>query len=271
LSFVVRILERWVAGFNYPFKGGRFILRNRGLLLYVLLPAGINIAVWAAVFGIGFSYYFSWLDSLVPRGQTWYWAAVFILLSVLFGVLLLLAMVYLFAVVGNILASPFNDALSQRVEEVLSGVRVDQPFSILAMIKEGRRALVQEFKRIVFFIAVVAVLALLNFLPIVGTALNLALGTLATLLFLALEYVGYTMDRRHLRLRTRLGIVRSNLGLMLGFGSGVFVLLLIPVVNFFCIPASVVGGTMLGVQKLLSGKGHGEASISMETPAMRGG
>jgi CysZ protein len=267
LSFVVRILRRWAAGFGYPFQGGRFILKNHGLLLYVLLPTAINIAVWALVFGIGFSYYFDWLNRLVPRGQTWYWAAVFIVLSVLFGLLILLAMVYLFAVVGNILSSPFNDALSQRVEELLTGDRMDQRFSVRAMIREGRQAVIQEAKRIAFFLAVVMALALLNLLPIVGTALNLALGALATLLFLAIEYVGYIMDRRHLGLKARLSIVRSNLGLMLGFGCGVFILLLIPLINLLCIPASVVGGTMLGVKELLAGKGHGETSISMETPA----
>jgi len=112
------------------------------------------------------------------------------------------------------------------------------------------------------------VLALVNFFPIVGAAINLSLGAVATLLFLAMEYVDYTMDRRHLGLRSKLSIIRFNLGLMLGFGCGVFVLLLIPLVNLFGIPASVAGGTMLCAQRLLAVKESGEASISIGTPSV---
>ncbi len=130
MSFVASILGRWVTGFNYPFQGGRFIVRNRRLLLYVLLPLAINILVWGAVFGIGLNYFFGWVDQLVPRGETWYWNVVFIFISVLFGLLLLLAMAYLFSLVGNILAAPFNDALSQRVEDLLTGARMEQHFSL---------------------------------------------------------------------------------------------------------------------------------------------
>lgn len=268
MSFAAKILQRWVEGFRYPFQGGRYILRHRKLLLYAVAPTIINVVVWAGVFAIGFTYYFGWLDRLVPRGQTWYWTIVFIVLSVLFGLLLLLAMVYLFSVVGNVLASPFNDALSQRVEELLKGGRMEERFSIRAMLREGRQAVIQEFKRIALFLCVLALLALLNLIPIVGTALHIWLGAMATLLFLAMEYTGYTMDRRHLKLRFRLRIIRSHPEVLLGFGCGVFVLLFIPLVNFFCIPASVAGGAMLCLQRLLAGKGNGETAISIENPPM---
>ncbi len=268
LPFIGKILRAWTVGFDYPFQGGRFILRNRGLLLYVLLPENINIVIWAIVFGIGFYYFFDWLDRLVPRGEVWYWTVVFIVLSVVFGFLLLLAMVYLFSMVGNIIASPFNDALAQRVEELLVGIGVNQRFSIRAMLKEGRKAIIQELKRIAFFLAVLGGLALLNLLPIVGTALHILLGALATLIFLAIEYVGYAMDHRHLGLRARLSIIRANIEIILGFGCGVFVLLLIPLINFFCIPASVAGGTMLCVQKLLIGTDQGETTPSIETSSI---
>jgi len=268
LSFVARIMGCWVAGFNYPFQGGRFIVRNRGLLLYVLLPSAINILVWAAVFGMGLNYSFGLLDRLVPRGEVWYWTAVFIVLSVFFGLLLLLAIAYLFSLVGNILAAPFNDALSQRVEELIAESHAGQRFSLRAVLKEGRWAVIQEIKRIVLYLIVLGSLALLNFLPVVGAAVHLMLSALATLLFLAVEYVSYTMDRRHLGLRPRFRIIGSNMGLMLGFGCGVFVLLFIPLLNFFCIPGAVVGGTMMCVQRLLVGNGHEKALKSLETSCL---
>lgn len=132
------------------------------------------------------------------------------------------------------------------------------------MLREGRQALIQEFKRIALYLAVLAILALLNLLPMLGTAAHLALSALATLIFLAMEYVSYTMDRRRLGLHLRLRIVYSNLGLMLGFSCGVFVLLFIPLVNFFCIPASVAGGTMMCVQRLLAGNGHEKTSSPLK-------
>jgi len=76
------------------------------------------------------------------------------------------------------------------------------------------------------------------------------------------------MDRRRLRLRARLGIIHSNLALMLGFGCGVFALQLILFVHFFCVPASGAGDTMMGMQKLLTGKAYGETSISIKASSV---
>ena len=68
---------------------------------------------------------------------------------------------------------------------------------------------------------------------------------LFTLVFLPLEYAGFAMDSRGLRFAQRRALVRRHPGLMLGFGAAASLTLLLPLLNFVCMPALVVGGTLM--------------------------
>jgi CysZ protein len=65
------------------------------------------------------------------------------------------------------------------------------------------------------------------------------------MLFLPLEYAGFAMDRRNLRFSQRRALIWQHRWLMLGFGAAAFLTLLVPLLNFICLPVLVVGGTLL--------------------------
>ena len=65
------------------------------------------------------------------------------------------------------------------------------------------------------------------------------------MLFLPLEYASFAMDHRQLRLAQRRQLVWQHRWLMLGFGVAASFILLVPLLNFVCLPILVVGDTIL--------------------------
>ena len=100
-----------------------------------------------------------------------------------------------FSVVGNLIAAPFNDLLSERTEEILSGALRDEPFSFSAFWRDSRQTLGVEARKMALFVLGMLLLLLLNLIPVVGTLLYALLSVLLTLFFLAVEYTGFVLSR----------------------------------------------------------------------------
>jgi len=235
------------SGLFTPWRGFRFLATHPRLLSYALLPLIINTVLFVIFFLISFKYFSHWLEALLPQGQAWYWVILTYLLTVVLALLLLLVIVFTFAAAANILASPFNDALSARTEALAAGQLSDTPFSFIGLFKEIGRTIVEELKKIAFYLAAAAVLLLLNLVPVVGQALYGLLFMLLTIAWLGLSFLDYALARHGYRLGQKLNLVRRNFRPVFGFGLGVFAGLLIPVFNLFFIPVAVVGGTLLYV------------------------
>ena len=102
-----------------------------------------------------------------------------------------------------------------------------------------------EIQRLSFFLAVwgglVAVGVLIPGAQLVTAPLLIAF----TVLFLPLEYAGFSLDRRRIPFAARRRWAFSHLSTMVGFGGAAFLTLLVPGLNFLMLPALVVGGTLL--------------------------
>ncbi len=137
------------------------------------------------------------------------------------------------------LAAPFLELLTRRVELAAGGGGEWAEVGFLAGL--GRAAL-QEGKKLLLYLALLALLLLVNLLPGVGTALYAGLAGLVTAWFLALDFVDYPLERRGLRLQAKLAYLRG-LGLTgLAFGAapaGSFLF------NLALLPLAAVGGTLL--------------------------
>ena len=63
--------------------------------------------------------------------------------------------------------------------------------------------------------------------------------------FLSLEYMDYPMGNHGLDFRAQLGALKKNRLTALGFGGGLTLLMMIPVLNFAAMPAAVAGATAM--------------------------
>lgn len=234
-----------LGGLISPIRGALFFVKHPRLMAYAMIPLIINVILFTVFFYLSLNRFSGWLERLLPSGEAWYWVALTYLLTIILAVVLLIIIVFTFTVVANILASPFNDALSARTESLRLGHKTSTPFSLMGILKEAGRTVVEELKKLLFYLLVIGLLFLLNFIPIMGQILYVGLGAAFTILWIGLSFLDYALARHEYRFGGKLRFVRRHFGSVLGYGAGVFLGLLIPVFNLVFIPVAVVAGTLL--------------------------
>jgi CysZ protein len=226
-------------GFNHLLQGLKMLMRP-GLKRYLLAPIAINIAVFTIIGWIGFSLFDDLVNSLLP--ETGWLSYLRWFLWPLFALSIMLVTFYTFTTVANLIAAPFNSQLSARVEELLTGERPPEN-------RQSLRQLVlptvrSELIKLRYFLLRAVPLLLLFLIP----GINLLapfLWLLFSAWFLAIEYADYPMGNHGLNFQSQHGRLKQMRLTALGFGGGVTLLMMIPLLNFAAMPAAVVGATRL--------------------------
>ncbi len=232
-------------GFFYPFRAFRFLFSHPRLWTYAVIPVGVNTLLYSLLLWFVANHFSGWLDQIVPRGDAWYWALLTYVAGALLAGLIVLAVVYTFTIVGNLLLAPFNDLLSEKVEWVYSGSRLEEPFSFAALARDTVRSVRAELGRLALFGTGFLLLLALNLFPPMGTAVYGVAAPVYTLFFLGWAYRDYSMGRWHFPFAAQRRLAFGNLLTFLGFGAGAGLLLLVPLLNLLAIPVCVAGATLL--------------------------
>lgn len=232
-------------GFSSPFRSLGLLRGNPRLILYILVPFLINVVVFSAVVWLGVDFFGSTVVEHLPRGDAWYWAMLSWLVWLIAALLTAVLVFFSFTVVGNLLASPFNDLLSERTEEVLTGRISAIPFSFRQFASDVLKTILMEAKKMSLFVVVMLLILPLNLLPGFGTALYTLLAISLTLLFICFEYLSFVMVRKQQFFSAQRRYIFGRKFLMLGFACGVMALLAIPFMQLFCLPLAVIGATRL--------------------------
>jgi len=252
---VVKSPVGFARGLSYAFRGMRFVyFQHPKLARYWVFPVLITgFALLAVFYGAG-SYYDDlggavW--SLFP--ESWNEASGWLgglltalrwTIELIAGILITLLGLVLVLVLSSVVAAPFNDALSEAVEHILTGESAP-PFSFRRMIADVVRTIRLELLKVLIYLAVVGPIFLVSFfIPGLGQLVSL-LGFALTAVYLGIDYVDWPAARRNWSVGDRVSFTRRQLPAVAGFGTGVWVLLFIPLVNLLFMPAAVAGGTML--------------------------
>ena len=254
---VVRSPVGFARGLSYAFRGMRFVyFQHPALVRYWVFPILITaVALFAVFYGAG-SYYdtlgdalWSWLPD--SWGEATGWVATLLaalrwFINLLLGLLLAVLGLVLVVILSSIVAAPFNDALSEAVESILTG-EPTPPFSFKRMVTDIVRTIRLELLKVLVYVVVVGPMFLASFLiPGIGQIISLV-GFALTAIYLGVDYLDWPAARRDWSVAERVTFARQRLAAVAGLGTGVWVLLFIPVVNLFFMPAAVAGGTMLFV------------------------
>ncbi|MEJ2202140.1 MAG: sulfate transporter CysZ [Desulfuromonadaceae bacterium] len=245
LSQATKPVGNFSRGFFTLFRGARFVQQHPGLLKYVLIPFLINLVVFSGSVYFGLDFFNAKVIHLIPQGEAWYWALLYYFLWVLAVLVTAIVVFFLFTVIGNLIASPFNDLLSEKTERMLTGVMREEPFSLRTFGRDAVQTLMVELKKLSLFVILMLCLLLLNLIPVVGSLLYSVLAVMLTLFFLVVEYLGFVFSRKKLDFGEQRRYIFSRKTTMLGFGVGVMTLLAVPFLQFICIPVAVIGATLL--------------------------
>ncbi|MAG32997.1 MAG: hypothetical protein CL908_19135 [Deltaproteobacteria bacterium] len=192
---------------------------------------------------------------------TWIWIGpgkVLIWLTGWLGVLLVFAISLVASLLlANLLAAPFLDQLSQRVERIVLEGPSAGAEGLPSIVGEALRSFLAELSRLAFLGGIWLLLSTAGFLL---PGAHLITGPLLigiTVLFLPLDYAGYTLDRRQVSFQSRRRWVWQNLPMMTGFGGVAFVACLVPGLNLLMLPAFVTAGTLLVLRRSPEQTGRG--------------
>jgi len=151
----------------------------------------------------------------------------------------------IFGTLANWIAAPFNGLLAEKVEQHLTGQTVDSS-GLGDILKDLPRTLGRELTKLLYYIPrAIGFLLLFFILPIIGQVLWFLFNGW----MMAIQYVDYPEDNNKMTFPEMKAYLRSHRLTALGFGLITFGATLIPLLNFFALPAAVCGAVAFWVNE----------------------
>lgn len=228
-------------------RDGLRTLRDPALRGFVLWPLLINVLLFA---GIGYFAYYQfdhWLSSLMPTLPDWLSFLHYVLWP-LFVVCLLLMIFFTFTLLANLVASPFNGLLAEKVEVMARGEDHFPAFSMKELVAIVPRTLARELQKMRYFLPRAIGLLILSFIPVVNL-IAAPLWLIFGAWMMAVQYIDYPADNNKVSWNDMLTWIRQRRWSCLSFGGITYLLLLVPLLNLLIMPAAIVGATLLWVKE----------------------
>ena len=239
---------------NNPLSGITYLLRGLsligkpGLRPFVIIPLLVNILVFSLLIWFGIDQFEGLMDRFLPSDESWL-AWLRWLLWPLFAIAILLVVFYTFTVIANLIASPFNGLLAEKVELYLGGDLTDQPGGLKQVLKDIIPSLLSELRKLLYFALRAVPLLILFLIP--GLNLIAPFVWLAfSAWFLALEYADYPMANHGLQFKEQHRRLKQARYSAMAFGGGLTLMMAVPLLNFLAMPAAVAGATVFWKERL---------------------
>jgi CysZ protein len=227
---------------------GAKLLKQPTLRNFVLIPLLVNILIFGGLIWYGLSYLDALMEDWLDKIPDWLDFISWIIWPVI-GLTVSLVTGYLFTAVALIIASPFNALLAEKAEELVTGKPVDSLEGLGAALMAMPRGILRELSKLLYYLPMAVFVLILSFIPV----LSLVAPVLWFLLgawMMSIQFVDYPMDNHQLSFGDVKEAVRSRRLSSMGFGGVVALCAGIPVINFFVVPAAVVGATLLWCEEL---------------------
>lgn len=235
------------------FRGARYALSGIGVILtrpslwpYLVGPVLVTfllfvIGTWGAWTLVGWA--FDTVYEPAPDTSVWvaaWWKIVELWLRI--WAIATLAVALYFS--SSILATPFNDVLSQKIETMRLGP-YNEPFSWRTLAGDLAQSVGHSILSLLLWVGILVASTFLNLVPIFGTLLALVIDTLATAILITREAMDGCQSRRRMSFRHKMMVVRRLWPVYLGFGLVGSAVVWVPVVNLLVVPLSIAGATLL--------------------------
>lgn len=219
------------------------MLRQKGIKRYVVIPLLLNIMIFSAL-AVLLSHYAEQilgdLRGFLPGWLAWLTYVLVPLLIFMF----LLGMFFLFNLIANLVAAPFNGLLAQAVSREQSPERVLYTESLLALV---RRTLRREISKILYYLPRMLVLFIISWIPGLNLFAPFLWGAFIAWM-VAVQYVDYAADNEGRSFAELRSLLASQPLSTLGFGGVIMAGLAVPLLNFIVIPLGVIAATLFWLQ-----------------------
>jgi CysZ protein len=238
------VISNFARGLQFTLRGFGTI-NQPGLRRYVVIPLLINLVL----ISLG-TYYLArefetLMQHLLPDWLSWLqW-----LLWPLFVLTLALAVFYLFTLVANVVAAPFNAFLAEAIEARRRGTPPPTDYSLKGMLRMGWIGIKASLQMLVYQLVRAIPLLIISLIPVVNVISPL-LWFLFAAWVLPQQYLTYPAGNHGLDFRAQQARQKGHEKDMLGLGTGLAAMTMIPVLNFISIPVGVAAATLLWVERM---------------------
>ena len=231
-----------LSSFSYLIKGFES-LGKPGIKRFVIIPLIINLIIFAVLLSFSGHYYGNLIhrmDSKLPQWLQWLnW-----ILWPIFVIAASLFVVYTFTLIANIAGAPFNSFLSEKVELLQTGKKIDEDGTMWDAVKDVPRTLKRQMQIIGYYIPRLIILLILFLIPGINVIASF-LWFIFSSWTLSMQYLDYPMDNHKISFHDMRQHMKKNRARTLAFGITVMIGTLIPIVNFVVMPAAVIGASMM--------------------------
>ncbi|MCG9596697.1 sulfate transporter CysZ [Vibrio sp. Isolate25] len=234
------------SGFGYFFYGLELAIKP-GIRQFVLLPLLANILLVGGALFYLFSHLDIWIEQLMgqlPEFLSWLSYVLWPLLVVT----ILATFSYFFSTLANFVAAPFNGLLAEKVEEYLTGSKVNED-GVLAVVKDTPRILAREWRKLLYVLPKAIGLFILLLIPALGQTLGPVLWFGFTAWMLAIQYCDYPFDNHKVPFNEMRNSLKQKQGKAYSFGALVAIFTTIPILNLIVMPVAVCGATAIWVSE----------------------
>lgn len=232
-------------------NGPRYLLEGIALLTrpklrrFVMIPLVINLLLFGGLIALAYSWVdgtTQWLLSRLPSWLQW----LSIIVMPLFWATSLVVIFYGFSVVANLIGAPFNGLLAEAVEAHLTGKTFESNWR--DVVRDIPPAVLSELRKLLYYLLRAIPLFILLWIPLINLPATV-LWVLFGAWMMAVQYIDFPMANHQLFFGEQRARLRRRPLLAWSFGGLVMVCTLIPVVNFFVMPAAVAGATVMWVRE----------------------
>jgi CysZ protein len=220
-----------------------FVRRHPRTWSLLVAPALVTIVllvtIIAGVVWLGYPLV-AWVSAHVPSALAGVVTGVLSVVEIA-GLAVVAVLVYV-AVVGAI-AGPFNELLSERVEELVTGAPTPR-FSLGAFARGLARGIVHGIRRLAIALVGIAIVFALGFVPGIGPIAAAALAFWIAARAAAYDSYDAVMSRRELSYGDKAAYLRRHRGRTVGLGATVAGMLLVPGLNLIALGLGAVGATL---------------------------
>lgn len=240
------MLQRFLVGASYPWRGLAFIRQHR-LWPYCLGIIVTNVLAFAAIIASAVLLLQPLTNAIAATAFVQAHPSVMVVLWALIGVLLIVSSALAVALLARAIASLFLDALSERVETIVTG-RPPEPMTLARVVRTVGIAIADIVWSVLLALVVYLGLLVLGVVPVVGTIVSGVLAYAFAALMIAQELLGLPQARQFRSYGARWRFAMSHRGHALGLGAMTFLLLLVPGLGFIALSISAAGATLLYAQ-----------------------
>ena len=242
-------------GFRTYSKAFEFIFKN-GLAVYFLYP--LAIAIFLFVIGFTLTTQFSnYITSNISDyfglddPDSWFLATIGWIVSFFIHIITWIIFFYIKASILKyltlILLSPVLAHVSQRTEEIITGVKIR--FDGVQFIKDILRGIAMAFRNMFIEFLLIVIFFFVSFIPVVGWLISLIFLSLASWFFYGFSMIDYSNERKRLSISESTAFARKNKWLCISNGFLFWVIFSIPWIGVIFAPITGVVASTIAVNE----------------------